>query len=67
MMHLDSLPVLEEILQDESRRHPFLVSEHLHVEVGDMDLSCRSGCSYTQAMGATKVFIQRCAAFGECC
>ena len=46
---------------------PFLVSEHLYVEVGDMGLSCRSGCPYTQAVGATVVFIQRCAAFAECC
>ena len=26
-----------------------------------MSLSCRSGCLYTQAVGATEVFIQRCA------
>ena len=33
-------------------------SEHLDIEVRDVGLSCRSGCSYTEAGGVIEVFIQ---------
>ena len=59
MMHLDSLPVLVEIPQDKSSIDiAFLPSEQLHVDVGDVGLSRRSGCSYMQAVGVIEVFIQ---------
>ena len=31
---------------------------HLHVEIGDVGLSHRRGCSYANDVGATEVFIQ---------